>query len=110
MFLQVLALRLGLATKRDLAQACRDAYPQWVVWVLWIIIEIAICATDVAEVIGSAVACKILFGLPLMYGVLITAGDVLLLLFLNGNRFRYIELLVVVLVLIITFSFAAQLV
>ncbi len=77
--------------------------------ILWVIIEVAICATDVAEVIGSAVALKLLFGLPLLYGVLVTAADVLLVLFLNGSKWRYIELIVVVLVLIITSCFAAQL-
>lgn len=109
MFLQVLALRVGLATSRDLAQACRDAYPYPVVLLLWVVIEVAICATDVAEVIGSAVALNLLFGLPLIAGVCITAVDVLLILFLNGRNFRVIEIIVGVLVLIITSCFAIQL-
>lgn len=109
MFLQVLALRVGLATQRDLAQACRDAYPYPVVLLLWVVIEVAICATDVAEVIGSAVALNLLFGLPLIAGVCITAVDVLMVLFLNGRNFRVIEIIVGALVLIITSCFAVQL-
>jgi len=109
MFLQVLALKVGLAMNRDLAQACRDAYPKEVVAVLWVIMEVAICATDIAEVIGSAVALKLLFGLPLIAGVCITAADVLLLLFMNGRSFRYLEILVAVLILVITVSFTTQL-
>ena len=107
MFLQNLAAKLGLATKRDLAQACRDSYPEWARYILWIIAEIAIMATDIAEVIGSAVAFKLLFGLPLFAGVLITACDVLVLLFF-GNRMRWIEILVGVLVSLITVCFAVQ--
>lgn len=109
MFLQVLALRVGLATTRDLAQACRDHYSYPIRMVIWIVTEIAICATDVAEVIGSAVALKLLFGIPLIAGVCITAADVLLVLFLNGRHFRYIELMVAVLVVIVTVCFAIQL-
>ena len=110
MFLQELALRLGLSTSRDLAQACRDYYPPYVVYGLWIIMEVAICATDLAEVIGSAVALNLLFGIPLIAGVCMTAFDVLLLLFVNGRKFRVIEIIVTVLILIITVSFTAQLV
>jgi manganese transport protein len=109
MFLQVLALRVGLATQKDLAQACRDAYPKRVVAVLWIAMEVAICATDIAEVIGSAVALKLLFGLPLVGGVCITAVDVLLILFMNGRNFRWLEALVGLLILVITVSFIVQL-
>ncbi len=109
MYLQVLALRVGLATRRDLAQACRDAYPKPLVVVFWIVIEVAICATDVAEVIGSAVALKLLFGLPIFYGVMFTAFDVLLVLFLNGKQFRYIEVIVTSLVLLMAVCFAVQL-
>lgn len=109
MFLQVLSLKVGLATNRDLAQACRDSYPKRVVHVLWVVMEIAICATDIAEVIGSAVALKLLFGLPLIAGVCITAADVLILLFMNGRSFRYLEILVGFLILIITVSFTTQL-
>ncbi len=109
MFLQVLALKVGLATNRDLAQACRDAYPKEVVAVLWVVMEVAICATDIAEVIGSAVALKLLFGLPLVIGVCITAADVLLLLFMNGRSFRFLEIIVGLLILVITISFITQL-
>ena len=107
-FLQALAIRLGLATQRDLAQACRDSYPRWLVVLLWIIIEAAVAATDLAEVIGSAVALKLLFGLPLIAGVCITAFDVLVILFTQGRNFRILEGLVAALVLLITVIFAAQ--
>jgi manganese transport protein len=110
MFLQVLSLKLGLATNRDLAQVCRDSYSRPVVIMLWIISEIAICATDIAEVIGSAIAMKLLFGLPLVYGVCITALDVLVILFLNGKNFRILELIVATLVGLITVCFIAQLI
>ena len=109
MFLQVLSLRVGLATNRDLAQACRDSYPKHLVTVLWIVMEVAICATDVAEVIGSAVALKLLFGLPLVGGVCLTAADVLVILFMNGKSFRILEILVGLLILVITISFIVQL-
>ena len=109
MFLQVLALRVGLATNRDLAQACRDSYPKHLVTVLWVVMEVAICATDIAEVIGSAVALKLLFGLPLIGGVCITALDVLLILFMNGRNFRLLEVFVGILIMIITISFITQL-
>lgn len=91
MFLQSLTVRLGFATQRDLAQACRDSYPKYVVAVLWVTQEIAIIACDLAEVIGSAVALKLLFGCPLIAGVWVTALDVLILLFTTGSRFRVIE-------------------
>jgi manganese transport protein len=110
MFLQVLALKVGLATNRDLAQACRDSYPKHVVWMLWVITEVAICATDIAEVIGSAVALKLLFGIPLIAGVCITAVDVLIVLFMNGRNFRFLEVLVGALIVVIIFSFTTQLV
>jgi manganese transport protein len=108
MFLQGLAAKLGLATGRDLAQCCRDSYPPYVVAVLWFIMEIAIGATDLAEVIGSAVALKLLFGLPLIAGVCITACDVLIVLAMNGRSFRLLEGLVAALILLITGCFAAQ--
>src|SRR5437899_5440952 len=86
-FLQALTARLGIVTGRDLAQACRDAYPRPVSVGLWILCEIAIVACDLAEVIGSAIALKLLFGLPLLWGVLLTASDVLLILFLQNKGF-----------------------
>ena len=107
-FLQALAIRQGLATQRDLAQACRDSYPRWLVVILWVIIEAAVAATDLAEVIGSAVALKLLFGLPLIAGVCITAFDVLVILFTHGRNFRLLEGLVAILVVLITVIFAAQ--
>ena len=82
MLLQALALRLGIVTGRDLAQACRDHYSRPVNFVLWILCEIAIAACDLAEVIGSAIALNLLFGIPLIWGVCITAVDVLLILLL----------------------------
>jgi manganese transport protein len=100
-FLQALSAKLGIATGRDLAQACRDNFSPRVSFVLWILAEIAIIATDLAEVIGSAIALHLLFGISLIVGVLITALDVLLVLFLNHKGFRYIETLVVSLIAII---------
>lgn len=108
MFLQYLSLKAGLATNRDLAQICRDSYHPYVSRGLWIAMEIAIMATDVAEVLGSAVALKLLFNLPLVAGVCVTASDVLIFLFLNGKHFRYLEAGVGLLVLLITVAFAVQ--
>ncbi len=99
--LQALCARLGIATQRDLAQACHDHYSQPVSFALWIICELAICACDLAEVIGSAIALNLLFKIPLMIGVCITALDVLAVLYLQNKGFRYIEALVVVLILTI---------
>jgi manganese transport protein len=81
--LQALAARLGIASGRDLAQACRDHYSRPVTIALWIICELAIAACDLAEVIGSAIALNLLFGLPLIWGVCITALDVLVVLYLH---------------------------
>ena len=108
MFLQAMTVRLGLAGRRDLAQACRDAYPKWLVFILWIVAEGAIIATDLAEVIGAAIALKLLFGLPLIAGVCLTAFDVLLILFTQGRSFRVIEGIIALLVLLITVCFAVQ--
>jgi manganese transport protein len=107
--LQALAARLGIASGRDLAQACRDHYSRGTTIFLWIICEIAIAACDLAEVIGSAIALNLLFGLPLIWGVCITSLDVLLVLFLQQYRFRYVEALVVVLILGIAGSFGIEL-
>jgi manganese transport protein len=98
MFLQALSAKLGIATGRDLAQACRDHYSRRTSLVLWVLCEIAIAACDLAEVLGSAVALKLLFGLPLLAGVLITALDVLIVLALQGRGFRLIEVFVVTLI------------
>jgi len=96
--LQSLALKLGVASECDLAQACREQYSRPVTIVLWIFAEIAIAACDLAEVIGSAIALQLLFGLPLIVGVIITSLDVLLILLLENHGFRYIEALVMVLI------------
>ena len=96
--LQSLSLKLGIATGRDLAQACRDHYSKPVSFCLWIVCELAIAACDLAEVIGSAIALNLLFGLPLIWGVCVTALDVLVILLLQNKGFRYTEALVVALV------------
>jgi manganese transport protein len=107
--LQALSARLGIASGRDLAQACRDHYSRPTALVLWFLCELAIAACDLAEVLGSAIALNLLFGLPLMWGVCITALDVLLVLYMQQFRFRYVELLVVLLILAIAGSFAIEL-
>src|SRR5256712_6007323 len=101
LLLQALCARLGIATQRDLAQACHDDYSQPVSLALWVICELAICACDLAEVIGSAIALNLLFKIPLVIGVCITAMDVLAVLYLQNKGFRYIEALVVMLILTI---------
>jgi manganese transport protein len=108
--LQALALKLGVATGRDLAQACRDYFSKPVGFGLWILAEIAISATDLAEVVGSAVAIQLLFGLPLIIGVLITALDVFVILFLNTRGFRYIEAVVGSLIVVISVCFIIELI
>jgi manganese transport protein len=108
--LQHLALKLGIVTGRDLAQACRDHYSPRVSMALWILCELAICACDLAEVIGSAIALNLLFGLPLIAGVLITSCDVLLVLLLQNKGFRYIECLVAGLIFLIGGCFAYELI
>lgn len=106
--LQSLCVRLGVATGRDLAQACRDYFSPRVTFLLWVLCEIAIAACDLAELLGSAIALNLLFGLPLAWGVCITALDVLALLFLQGKGFRYVEALVIVLVGTIGACFALE--
>jgi manganese transport protein len=96
--MQVLSARLGVVTGKDLAQACRDYYPKWSRWPNWLACELAIGACDLAEVLGSAVALKLLFHIPLLWAVIITAFDVLLLLALQGVGMRFIEALILVLV------------
>src|SRR3954462_983734 len=108
--LQALALKLGIATGRDLAQACRDHYSRPVSFVLWVLCEVAIAACDLAEVIGSAIALNLLFGIPLVWGVCLTAFDVLLILLLQHKGFRYLEALVITLVATIGVCFAAELI
>src|SRR5512138_2011184 len=107
--LQALAARLGIASGRDLAQACRDSYSRGTTVVLWVLCEIAIAACDLAEVIGAAIALNLLFGLPLIWGVCLTALDVLVVLYLQHRGFRYVEALVVGLILAIAGCFAVEL-
>jgi manganese transport protein len=107
--LQALAARLGIASGRDLAQACRDSYSRPAVIVLWLLCEIAIAACDLAEVIGAAIALNLLMGLPLIWGVCLTALDVLIVLFLQHRGFRYVEALVISLIALIAGSFAVEL-
>ena len=99
--LQSLSARLGIATGRDLAQACRDHYSPPVSFGLWLLAEIAVCATDLAEIIGTAIALNLLFGIPLAVGVVITVADVLLILMLQARGFRYMEALIVSLMVVI---------
>jgi manganese transport protein len=109
LLLQTLAARLGLVTGRDLAQACRELYPRPAVYLLWVLCEIAIIACDLAEVIGSAVALNLLFGIPMLWGALITVADVLLVLMLQRSGARRLEAIALVLVLTIALCFAVEL-
>ncbi|MEG4006283.1 Nramp family divalent metal transporter [Microcoleus sp. Pol11C1] len=106
--LQSLCVRLGVATGKDLAQACRDYFSPRISFVLWVLCEIAIAACDLAELLGSAIALQLLFGIPLLWGVCITALDVLVLLFLQGKGFRYVEALVITLVATVGVCFGAE--
>src|SRR5438874_3377709 len=108
MLLQALSAKLGIVTGCDLAQACRETYSRPVTIALWVVCEIAIAACDLAEVLGSAVALKLLFGLPLLAGVLITAFDVLIVLALQGRGFRLVEAFVVTLIGSIAACFAYE--
>src|SRR5919198_5076190 len=108
--LQALCARLGIATQRDLAQACRDHYSAPVSFALWVLCELAICACDLAEVIGSAIALNLLFGIPVVIGVCVTAFDVLAVLYLQNKGFRYIEALVVGLILVIGSCFLLEII
>jgi manganese transport protein len=105
MLLQALSARLGIATGRDLAQACRDSYPAPVVFGLWVLCEIAICACDLAEVIGTAIALNLLFGMPMLLGVCLTALDVFVILLLQRHGFRQLEAFVITLVGLVAAGF-----
>src|ERR1700730_5839797 len=107
-FLQALSAKLGIAMGRVLAQACREHYSRRTGIILWVLCEIAIAACDLAEVLGSAIALKLLFGLPLLAGVLLTSLDVLLVLALQGREFRVLETLVVTLIATIAGCFAYE--
>jgi manganese transport protein len=106
--LQSLCARLAIGTGRDLAQACRDAFPKPIAFILWIFAEIAIIATDIAEVVGTAIGLNLLFGIPLEIGVLITALDVFIILLLQRLGFRYVEAFVIALLGVIFLCFFAQ--
>src|SRR3954471_21696385 len=107
--LQHLCVKLGIATGRDLAQACRDHYSRPTVWFLWILCELAIAACDLAEVVGSAIALQLLFGIPLVWGCIITALDVMIVLLLQHKGFRYLEAVVITLIVTIGTCFAIEL-
>lgn len=106
--LQSLCARLAIGSGRDLAQACRDAFPKSVSFVLWIFAEIAIIATDIAEVVGTAIGLNLMFGLPLEIGVIITALDVFLILWLQRLGFRWVEAFIISLLGVIFVSFFFQ--
>ena len=108
--LQYISLKLGIATGRDLAQACRDHYHPTLNFILWILCEIAIAACDLAEVIGSALALNLLFHIPLTWGVLLTALDVLLILFFQYKGFRFIESVVASLILVLFICFTYEII
>ncbi|HDX9578736.1 TPA: Nramp family divalent metal transporter [Bacillus pseudomycoides] len=107
--LQALSAKLGIVTGRDLAQACRDHYSKPVSFVLWVLCELAIAACDLAEVIGSAIALNLLFHIPLVWGVCITSFDILLVLLLQNKGFRYIEVIVISLIVTISVCFGVEL-
>src|SRR6266700_1835885 len=108
--LQSLCAKLGIVTGRDLAQACRDHYSRPVAITLWLLCELAICACDLAEVLGSAIALKLLFKIPLVWGVCITALDVLAVMYLQNKGFRYIEALVITLIAVIAGCFLLEII
>jgi manganese transport protein len=108
--LQALCVKLGVATGRDLAQACRDNFHPRVSFCLWVLCEIAISACDLAELVGSAIALQLLFHIPLAVGVCITALDVFVVLFLQSKGFRYIEALVIAIIMVIGGCFVAELI
>ncbi len=110
MLLQHLSLKLGIVTGRDLAQICREQYSKKTAIFLWLMAEIMIMACDLAEVLGSAIALNLLFGIPILWGVIITVLDVFIILLLQNKGFRYIEAVVVALISTITLSFIAELV
>ncbi|MEO8662000.1 MAG: Nramp family divalent metal transporter [Bryobacteraceae bacterium] len=107
--LQTLSARLGIVSGRDLAQACREAYPRAVSWALWILCEIAIAACDLAEALGAAIGLKLLFGVPLLFGVILTAADTLLVLWFTRFGIRAIEAFILALVSIIGVCFFVEL-
>lgn len=110
MLLQALCARVGIATGRDLAQLCRERFPRPVAWGLWVLSEVAICATDLAELIGTAIALKLLFGIPLLGGVMLTALDALLVLWLQHRGMRWLEAFIVAMIALIAGCFLVEIV
>ena len=108
--LQALCARIGVATGRDLAQLCRERFPKAVAYPLWLLAELAICATDLAELIGTAIALELLFGIPLLYGVILTALDAFLILWLQNKGVRWLEALIFGFIVLIAGCFAVQIV
>ena len=108
--LQALCARIGIASGRDLAQLCRERFPRWVSWPLWLLAEIAICATDLAELIGTAIALELLFGIPLLAGVVITALDAFLILWLQNRGVRWLEAFIIGMIVLIAGCFTVQVV
>jgi manganese transport protein len=108
--LQSQCARLAIATGRDLAQACKDSYPKWTILPLWLLAEIAIIATDLAEVIGTAIGLYLLFHIPIILGVVLTTADVFLILWLQNKGFRWIEAFIIALIGIIAFCFISQII
>jgi manganese transport protein len=106
--LQALCARIGIVTGRDLAQLCRDRFPKSVAYPLWFFAEVAICATDLAELIGTAIALELLFGIPLLYGVILTALDAFLILWLQNKGVRWLEALIFGFIMLIVGCFAVQ--
>jgi len=106
--LQSLCARLAIGSGKDLAQACRDAFPPIIAWPLWVLAEIAIIATDLAEVVGTAIGLNLIFHIPLEIGILITALDVFLILFLQNKGFRWIEAFIISLLGVIALCFVVQ--
>lgn len=108
--LQALCARIGIASGRDLAQLCRDRFPKPVAYPLWFLAEIAICATDLAELIGTAIALQLLFGIPLLIGVVLTALDAFLILWLQNKGIRWLEAFIIGMIVLIAGCFVAQIV
>jgi manganese transport protein len=106
--LQALCARIGIVTGRDLAQLCRDRFPKPVAYPLWFFAEVAICATDLAELIGTAIALELLFGIPLLYGVILTAFDAFLILWLQNKGVRWLEALIFGFIVLIFGAFVVQ--
>lgn len=109
MVLQYLSVKLGIVTGRDLAQLCREAFPRWVIVPLWLLAEIMIVACDLAEVIGTAIGLQLLFNIPLPVGVVMTALDVVVLLFLQKRGFRWLEAIVISLIVLVVACFGLEL-